>query len=236
MSKFLDASDSRGIADHGWLYSRHTFSFADYYNPERMSFGKLRVINDDIVTAGEGFATHSHKNMEIISVPITGALRHQDSMGNVHIIRAGDVQIMSAGTGITHSEYNASDKDPVNFLQIWVIPKQLNIPPRYDQRTPDPAARHNQFHYIITPEQDSADSMWINQDAWIALADFDHEFDDIHTLRMPGQGVYLFVISGRIIAGGEVLSARDGIGITGLNTLGIRAITASQILLMEVPV
>ena len=235
MTKQLDTADSRGIADHGWLYSRHTFSFADYHNPERMGFGKLRVINDDVVAPSEGFATHAHNNMEIISVPITGALRHQDSMGNVHTIRTGDVQIMSAGTGITHSEYNASDKDPVNFLQIWVLPKQRNIPPRYDQKTLDPAARHNQFHYIITPELNSLDSMWINQDAWVALADFDEEFDDIHSLRMPGQGVYIFVISGRIIVGGEILNARDGIGITGVNTLGIRAITASQILLLEVP-
>ena len=235
MTKQFDAAESRGIADHGWLYSHHTFSFADYHNPERMGFGKLRVINDDIVAPGEGFATHSHNNMEIISVPISGALRHQDSMDNVHTIRTGDVQIMSAGTGITHSEYNASDKDPVNFLQIWVLPKQRNIPPRYDQKTLDPAARHNQFHYIITPELNSLDSMWINQDAWVALADFDAEFDDIHSLRMPGQGVYIFVISGRIIVGGEILNARDGIGITGVNTLGIRAITASQILLLEVP-
>jgi redox-sensitive bicupin YhaK (pirin superfamily) len=235
MNKQLDHADSRGIADHGWLYSRHTFSFSDYHNPERMGFGKLRVINDDIVAPGEGFATHSHKNMEIISVPIRGALRHEDSMGNVHVIRTGDIQIMSAGTGISHSEYNASDKDPVNFLQIWVQPKQLDIPPRYDQRTLDPAARHNQFHYVISPDTQNADTMWINQDAWFALADFDQEFDDIYTPLNPGHGVYLFVISGRVIAGGEMLSERDGIGLSGVTSMGIRAIADSQLLLMEVP-
>ena len=235
MAKLLDHADSRGIADHGWLYSRHTFSFSDYHNPERMGFGKLRVINDDIVAPGKGFATHSHANMEIISVPIEGALRHQDSMGNVHVIRAGDIQIMSAGTGISHSEYNDSDKDSVNFLQIWVQPKELNIPPRYAQKTLDPAARHNQFHYIITPDKTNPDSIWINQDAWLALADFDEEFDDIYTPLNRGHGVYLFVISGRVIVGGEILNARDGIGVTDVTSLGIRAITASRLLLMEVP-
>ena len=235
MPKQLDPADSRGIADHGWLYSRHTFSFADYHNPARMGFGKLRVINDDIVAPEAGFATHSHRNMEIISVPLSGGLRHQDSMGNVHVIRSGDVQIMSAGTGISHSEYNASDKDPVNFLQIWIQPEQLDITPRYDQRTPDPRTRHNQFDYIITPERDNAHSIWINQNAWVALADFDEEFDDIFTPRMPGHGVYLFVISGRVIVAGEMLNDRDGLGVTATPTLGIRAISASRLLLLEVP-
>jgi redox-sensitive bicupin YhaK (pirin superfamily) len=235
MNKVLDHADSRGIADHGWLYSRHTFSFADYHNPERMGFGKLRVINDDIVAPGEGFGTHPHDNMEIISVPLRGTLRHQDSMGNVHLIRAGDIQIMSAGTGITHSEYNASDKDAVNFLQIWIRPKERDIAPRYDQKTFDPAGRHNQFQYIISPDKHNPETIWINQDAWFALADFDQEFDDVYTIQTPGHGMYLFVISGRIIVSGEILTARDGIGVTGINNLGIRALTASQFLIMEVP-
>ena len=235
MDTVVDHSDSRGIADHGWLYSLHTFSFADYHNPERMGFGKLRVINDDIVAAGGGFATHPHNNMEIISVPIQGALRHQDSMGNVHVIQAGDIQVMSAGTGITHSEYNASDKDSVNFLQIWVRPQQLDIPPRYGQKTFDPSTRHNQFQYIISPDKDNTDTIWINQDAWFALADFDQECHDVYTWQTPGHGVYLFVISGRIIAGGEILNARDGIGVSGATSLSIRALTDCRLLLMEVP-
>lgn len=235
MNKVLDHADSRGISDHGWLYSRHTFSFADYHNPERMGFGKLRVINDDIVAAGEGFATHSHNNMEIISVPLSGTLQHRDSMENGHVIQAGDVQIMSAGTGITHSEYNGSDKDPVNFLQIWVQPRQRNIPPRYDQKTFDPAGRHNQFQLVLSPDKTNRDAMWINQDAWFTLADFDREHHDVYTWYSAGHGVYLFVISGRLIAGGEMLSSRDGIGIAGVNSLSIRAISDSRLLLMEVP-
>lgn len=236
MNKQLDPADSRGIADHGWLYSRHTFSFAGYHNSERMGFGKLRVINDDIVAAGEGFATHAHDNMEIISIPLNGSLRHKDSTGNTHIIRTGDVQIMSAGTGITHSEYNASDSDPVNFLQIWVLPRQLDITPRYAQKTFDPAGRHNDFQCVISPDKDNTDALWINQDARFLLADFDQEHHDIYTVQTPGHGVYLFVISGRMIVSGEMLSDRDGIGLAGLNNISLRAISPSQILLIEVPV
>ncbi|MBI1424051.1 MAG: pirin family protein [Gammaproteobacteria bacterium] len=235
MQKQLDPAESRGIADHGWLYSRHSFSFADYHNPERMGFGKLRVINDDIVAAGEGFPTHSHANMEIVSIPLHGSLRHQDSLGSIHTIETGDIQIMSAGTGITHSEYNGSDKDSVNFLQIWIIPQERGITPRYDQKTFDPAGRHNQFQTILSPERDSADSLWINQDAWFTLADFEQEHHDFYDWHAPGHGLYLFVISGRLIAGGEVLSDRDGIAVTDANTLSIRAISNSRILLMEVP-
>lgn len=236
MYKQLDHAESRGIADHGWLYSRHTFSFADYHNPERMGFGKLRVINDDIVAPGEGFATHGHSNMEIISIPLHGTLRHQDNMGNTHIIRAGDVQIMSAGTGITHSEYNASDSESVNFLQIWVLPDARNITPRYEQKTFDPRTRHNHFQCVLSPDKEDQDALWINQDARFMLADFDQEHHDIYSVQTPGHGVYLFVISGRVIAGGETLSERDGIGLIGLNTLSLRAISASQLLIIEVPV
>jgi redox-sensitive bicupin YhaK (pirin superfamily) len=235
MHKILDPADSRGIADHGWLYSRHTFSFADYHNPERMGFGKLRVINDDIVAPGEGFANHSHANMEIVSIPLRGTLRHRDSLDNVHLIATGDVQIMSAGSGITHSEYNASDKEPVNFLQIWVLPQERGIAPRYAQKTFDPAGRHNQFQYILSPEQANPDTLWINQQAWFALADFEEEHHDVYDWHTPGNGMYLFVISGRLIAGGEILSARDGIAVSEVNSLSIRAISASQFLIMEVP-
>lgn len=236
MNKQLDPADSRGIADHGWLYSRHTFSFADYHNPERTGFGKLRVINDDIVAPGEGFDTHGHANMEIISIPLRGSLRHQDSTDNTHIIRTGDVQIMSAGTGITHSEYNASDTDPVNFLQIWVLPRKRNIAPRYAQKTFDPSGRHNEFQCVVSPDPDDDSALWINQDARFLLADFDQEHHDIYTMQTPGHGAYLFVISGRMIVSGEMLSERDGIGLSGLNNISLRAITPSRLLLIEVPV
>lgn len=235
MQKVLDQAESRGISDAGWLYSRHTFSFSDYQNPERIQFGKLRVINDDIVMPGEGFATHGHNNMEIISIPIRGTLKHKDSMDNVHIIEAGDIQIMSAGTGITHSEYNASDNDPVNFLQIWVLPEQRDIAPRYAQKTFDPAGRHNQFQLVLSPQRDNAESLWINQQAWFTLADFDQEHHEVYEWHQPENGVYLFVISGRVIAGGEMLNERDGIGVSAVNALSIRAITDSRILIMEVP-
>lgn len=235
MNKHLDPADSRGIADHGWLYSRHTFSFAEYHNMERMGFGKLRVINDDTVVPSEGFATHGHANMEIISIPLRGSLRHQDNTGNTHIIQAGDIQIMSAGTGITHSEYNASDTEPVNFLQIWVLPRDLNIKPRYAQKTFDPAGRHNDYQCIVSPDSNETDALWINQDARFLLADFDQEHHDIYTVQTTGHGVYLFVISGRMIVSGEILSDRDGIGLTGLNNISLRAISPSRFLLIEVP-
>ncbi|MEJ2397100.1 MAG: pirin family protein [Gammaproteobacteria bacterium] len=236
MHKQLDHAESRGIADHDWLYSRHTFSFADYHNPERMGFGKLRVINDDIVAPGEGFATHGHSNMEIVSIPLSGSLRHEDSMGNTHIIHSGDVQVMSAGTGITHSEYNNSDDESVNFLQIWVLPQKHNITPRYAQKTFDPAGRHNDFQCVLSPDKDDSEALWINQDARFLLADFDQEHHDIYSVQTPGHGVYLFVISGRMIVSGEMLSDRDGIGLTGLNTISLRAISPSRLLLIEVPV
>jgi len=236
MRKQLAPADSRGIADHGWLYSRHTFSFADYHNPERMGFGKLRVINDDIVSPGRGFDTHGHANMEIISIPLRGSLRHQDSTGNEHIIQTGDVQIMSAGTGITHSEYNASDTDSVNFLQIWVLPGELNIAPRYEQKTFGPEGRHNDYQCIISPEPDNPESLWINQDARFLLADFDQEHHDIYSIHTPGHAIYLFVISGRMIVSGEMLSDRDGIGLEGLNNISLRAISPSRLLLIEVPI
>ena len=149
MTKVVHRADSRGVADHGWLHSRRSFSFADYHDPERMSFGKLRVINDDVLKGGGGFSTHPHDNMEIVSLPLVGALHHRDSLGNTHVIRAGEVQIMSAGTGLTHSEYNESASEPVNFLQIWVLPKQLGVEPRYDQKTYADCAQRNHFCTLV---------------------------------------------------------------------------------------
>jgi redox-sensitive bicupin YhaK (pirin superfamily) len=172
MARILDTSESRGTANQGWLYSRHTFSFASYHNPERMGFGLLRVINDDIVDPSMGFGTHPHENMEIVSIPLSGSLKHEDSMGNQHIISAGEVQVMSAGTGITHSEYNNSESNDVNFLQIWVMPKITGIPPRYDQRRIDTDNIRNTFHPIIAP-LGTDDIVNINQDAYFSIANID---------------------------------------------------------------
>lgn len=234
MNKVIHKADTRGAAEHGWLHSRHTFSFAGYRDPERMGFGKLRVINDDVVAPGAGFDTHPHDNMEIVSVPLSGALRHRDSMGNIHVIKHGEVQIMSAGSGITHSEYNDSTTEPVNFLQIWVIPKEMNIEPRYGQELFSASDRRNRFQTVVSPEQ-SDDAVWINQDAWFSLADFDAGRNETYSMNKAGNGVYFFVIEGQIETAGEKLEQRDGIGITETSAFPLRATGDCQLLAIEVP-
>ena len=168
----LHKADTRGNANHGWLQSRHTFSFANYYNPERMNFGALRVLNDDSVAAGMGFGTHPHDNMEIISIPLEGDLEHKDSMGNISVIKHGDIQVMSAGTGIFHSEYNKNKDRLVKFLQIWVFPDKKNVTPRYDQITLDLADRHNKLQQILSPDAEDT-GVWIHQKAWFHLGKFE---------------------------------------------------------------
>ena len=217
MNKIIHRADSRGVADHGWLYSRHTFSFAGYHDPERMGFG-----------------THPHDNMEIVSVPLAGALRHRDSMGNTHVIRAGEVQIMSAGTGLTHSEYNDSASEAVNFLQIWVLPKQRNIAPRYGQRAFEHSDHHNRLQTVVAPE-DNGESVWINQDAWFSLGDFDTGQFTHYQVKKTGNGAYLFVIDGAVAVAGETLAKRDAIGITDSAGLDIAAAADSRLLVIDVP-
>jgi len=227
-------NQSRGLADHGWLKSRHTFSFADYYNPESMNFGLLRVLNDDIVTPSMGFGTHPHENMEIISIPLSGALRHQDSMGNKHIISTGEVQIMSAGSGITHSEYNDSSSEDVNFLQIWVLPKERDITPRYDQKLFDEGNRKNRFQLLVAPEN-SEETVLINQDAWFSLADIEAEKQVVYEKNDKKNGVYFFVIEGNVNIDGNAVKRRDGLGIVDGKTYPIVAQSKAQILAIEVP-
>jgi redox-sensitive bicupin YhaK (pirin superfamily) len=193
----LHKADTRGDADHGWLHSRHTFSFADYYDPERVHFGMLRVLNDDIVKAGMGFGTHPHDNMEIISIPLEGDLEHKDSMGNVSVIKHGDVQVMSAGTGITHSEYNRNKDRLVKFLQIWVFPNRENVKPRYDQITLNIADRHNKFQQILSPDPED-EGVWIYQNAWFHLGQFDKGFNADYNIKAKGNGVYALRISSLI--------------------------------------
>ena len=231
----LHKSDSRGDANHGWLHSRHTFSFANYYNPERMHFGALRVLNDDVVAAGMGFGTHPHDNMEIVSIPLEGDLEHKDSMGNVSVIKHGDVQVMSAGTGITHSEYNKNKDKPVKFLQIWVLPNKLNVTPRYDQITLDSSMRRNKLQQIVSPNSDD-EGVWVHQDAWFHLGTFDKGFSTEYNIKKKGNGVYAFIIKGDVTIAGTSLNERDGMGIWDTNNFSIEANSAdAEVLLMEVP-
>jgi hypothetical protein len=230
----LHKSETRGDANHGWLHSRHTFSFADYYDPERVHFGMLRVLNDDIVEAGMGFSTHPHDNMEIISIPLEGDLEHKDSMGNVSVIKHGDVQVMSAGSGITHSEYNRNRDRRVKFLQIWVFPNRKNVKPRYDQVTLNIADRHNKFQQILSPDPDD-EGVWIYQNAWFHLAQFDKGFSADYKVKASGNGVYTFVLSGDITINNQELNPRDGFGIRDTDKLFVKADSDAEFLIMEVP-
>jgi len=230
----LHKADTRGVADHGWLNSRHTFSFANYYNADRMHFGVLRVLNDDQVAAGKGFGTHPHDNMEIISIPLEGDLEHKDSMGNVAVIRHGDVQVLSAGTGITHSEYNKNHDKQVKFLQIWVFPNKRGVTPRYDQITLKPEDRKNKLQQILSPNPDDA-GVWIHQNAWFHLGDFDKGVSADYAIKAKDNGVYVFVLSGDITVNGQQLNRRDGLGIWDTDSLHIEANSQAEFLLMEVP-
>jgi len=200
----LHKSETRGHANHGWLESYHTFSFANYYNPERMHFGVLRVLNDDRVNPGMGFGAHPHDNMEIISIPLEGDLEHKDSMGNVATIKHGDIQVLSAGTGIQHSEYNRNQNQLVKFLQIWIFPNKKNVTPRYDQITLDVSQRHNKLQQIISPNE-SDEGVWIHQDAWFHMGTFDANIETNYQFKKSGNGVYAFVLKGDFMIEGKNL-------------------------------
>ncbi|TNF33201.1 MAG: pirin family protein [Gammaproteobacteria bacterium] len=234
MAREIHRSDSRGTADHGWLKSRHSFSFADYHNPQRMGFGMLRVINDDVVAPSRGFATHSHSDMEIISIPLAGALRHKDSMGNQHIISAGEVQIMSAGTGISHSEYNHSTTDDVNFLQIWILPDVIGIEPRYEQKRFAEKERKNRFQLLVSPAGDHG-SIRINQKAWFSMVDLDRDQAVTYQARGIETGFYVFVIEGDINIDNDRLAKRDALAISDDAPFTLKANADSQVLCIEVP-
>ena len=234
MNTVLHKAETRGHANHGWLDSHHTFSFATYYNPERMHFGVLRVLNDDVVSEGRGFGNHPHDNMEIISIPLEGDLEHKDSMGNTTVIKQGDVQVMSAGTGIFHSEYNKNPDKPVKFLQIWVFPNKKDVSPRYDQVTVKDLAKDNSFYQVLSPNPDDA-GVWIHQDAWFHLGNFEAGIQEAYTLRKPGNGLYVFVIEGKVEVAGNVLGTRDGLGLWNTEGITLESIEASKVLLMEVP-
>ncbi len=230
----LHKADTRGHADHGWLNAYHSFSFASWYNPERVQFGVLRVLNDDTVAPGMGFGTHPHDNMEIITIPLEGDLAHKDSMGNAATIKTGDVQVMSAGTGIQHSEFNPNPDQRTKLFQIWLFPKTRNVEPRYQQITLNQAEQKNNFAQILSPNPDDS-GVWIHQDAWFHLADFDKGFAKTYEIKKEGNGMYVFVISGTITVDGQELETRDGLGITEFETLDIKATTDAKFLLMEIP-
>lgn len=230
----IHKSESRGLANHGWLKSHHTYSFARYYNPERIGFGVLRVLNDDHIEPSMGFDTHPHENMEIISIPLNGALRHKDSMGNQYIIESGEVQVMSAGSGITHSEYNHSDTDAADFLQIWIFPDKLNIEPRYEQQRFHSGKRKNQFQLLVSPDG-RQDSLSINQDAYLSLIDIEEGHSANYPLFGPDNGIYLFVLSGSLAIGDIHLDERDGAEVSDITGVNLIAVKNTQLLCIEIP-
>lgn len=234
MKKVVYPSSERGHVNFGWLDSHHSFSFGHWYHPEKIHFGALRVLNDDVVSGGGGFPTHPHDNMEIVSIPLNGALAHKDSTGTDGIIKAGDVQIMSAGSGIRHSEFNASKTDPVNFLQVWVFPKVKNIKPHYDQKTFNTADRQNKWQVVVSPnEQDGG--VWINQDARFALATVEAGKEVLFTPAFKGNGVYFFVLDGEVEIGDTSLGKRDAIGVYETDSLTVKASKTAEVLAIEVP-
>ncbi len=227
---------SRGHANHGWLDSYHTFSFAGYHDPERVHFGALRVLNDDTVAGGMGFGTHPHENMEIISIPTSGDLEHFDNMGNRQVIRQGDVQVMSAGTGIQHGEKNKNADTPVKFFQIWVIPNKKNVTPRYDQKSFAYGDKHNKLLTVVSPIGTNDGGVQIHQDAWFSLGKLDSGFATSYLVKKKENGVYAFVIEGDVTINGEKLNRRDGLAITDAAVLDIKADSNAELLLMEIPV
>lgn len=235
MKTIFFSNTDRGHANHGWLNSYHTFSFGGFHNPSKMNFGALRVLNDDTVNGGMGFSKHPHDNMEIVSIPLEGGLEHQDSMGNKTLIKKGEVQIMSAGTGVFHSEKNESGKAPVKFLQIWVFPDKKNIEPRYDQKVFNLSARKNKFQTVVSPLGTTDEGVKINQNAWFSLVDLENENTLTYNLKDKNNGVYVFVLEGELEIDGQKLIKRDGLRITETELVTITSSQDAEVLLMEIP-
>ena len=233
MQTILHLAADRKKVNFGWLNSYHSFSFGNYYDAAKTNFGALRVLNDDTINGGTGFGKHPHDNMEIISIPLKGALQHEDTTGTKAIIKANDVQIMSAGTGLQHAEKNHSKTEETSFLQIWIFPKKEDITPRYDQKSFDPLLRKNQLQVVVSPTD--ADAVWINQDAWLSRFDPDAGNKTIYTIRQKGNGVYVFVLEGSITIDNQVLQARDALGIWDTDSVNLSANRASQVLFIDVP-
>lgn len=235
MKKVFYKADTRGDANHGWLHSKHSFSFANYYNRERMNFGLLRVVNDDKVAGGQGFGTHPHENMEIISIPLSGDLEHKDSMGNKHIIRSGEIQVMSAGTGITHSEYNANQDKDVKFFQIWVYPREKGVKPRYGQKEFNFDKKRNDLTLIVSPDK-AEESLWVHQDVWFSIGDFDKDKGVNYQCKKKSNGVFAMAIEGSFQVGETTLEKRDAVGIWDVDSFDMKALSDNaRILLIDVP-
>ena len=234
MKTIYHSAETRGNANHGWLKANHSFSFAQYYDPERMNFGALRVLNDDTIAPGKGFGTHPHDNMEIITIPLKGDLEHKDSMGNVGEINEGEIQVMSAGTGVYHSEYNKNKDKPINLLQLWVIPKTRNVKPRYDQKSLRECKKTNAFYQILSPNQDDG-GMWIHQDAWFHMGEFNQTTETEYMIKKQGNGIYIFVIEGAFKVGDQQLYQRDAMGVWEVKKISFVAEPNSKVLLVEVP-
>tara|TARA_B100000941_G_scaffold257530_1_gene207453 strand:+ start:337 stop:1050 length:714 start_codon:yes stop_codon:yes gene_type:complete len=234
MEKVFHSAESRGHANLGWLDANYSFSFASYFNPKRMNFGALRVLNDDTISPGKGFGTHPHDNMEIITIPLKGALEHKDSMGNIGAINEGEIQVMSAGTGVYHSEYNKNSDEDVNLLQLWIKPKKRDVNPRYDQLSIKGLKKKNSFYQVLSPYPED-DGVWINQNAWSHIGDFKELTSTNYVLKQKGNGVYVFVIEGVFKVENQILSRRDALGIWNTNKISFEAQSKSQVLLVEVP-
>jgi redox-sensitive bicupin YhaK (pirin superfamily) len=230
----LHKANERGHADHGWLNAYHSFSFANWYNPDKVQFGVLRVLNDDTIAPGMGFGTHPHDNMEIITIPLEGDLAHKDSMGNEEIIKFGDVQVMSAGTGIRHSDFNPNEDKRSKLLQIWLFPNKRNVEPRYQQITLDVKDRQNKLQQILSPNPEDA-GVWIHQDAWFHMGKFEKGITETYTVKRNENGVYAFIISGTVTINGQTLETRDALGITNTEKMEITATSDTEILLMDIP-
>jgi redox-sensitive bicupin YhaK (pirin superfamily) len=234
-NSIIHKADTRGYANHGWLKAKHSFSFADYYNPERMHFGALRVLNDDYVEGGMGFGTHPHNNMEIITIPLAGAIEHKDSMGNGTVIKRGDIQVMSAGSGIMHSEFNYNKNVPLQLLQIWVFPNKKNVEPRYQQITLNENSYLNQLLQIVSPNKED-EGVWVHQNAWFNIGNFSSNQSVSYKLKSADNGVYAFIINGSFEVDGTLLNSRDGMGIWNTTGFDFKAMEEnSEILLMEIP-
>lgn len=234
MNSVLHKANTRGNANHGWLKANHSFSFANYYNPERMHFGVLRVLNDDTIAPGRGFGTHPHDNMEIITIPLEGDLKHEDNMGNGTVIKNGDIQVMSAGTGITHSEFNANNNSEVKLLQIWLFPNKKNVEPRYDQIEIKSISKTNEFNQILSPFKDDQ-GVWIHQNAWFQLGSFDKSTAIDYNIKKETNGLYVFMIEGQAKVNDQDLYLRDGYGLWNTEEIKIQAEKGSKILMMDVP-
>lgn len=234
MKTILHKSETRGHANHGWLDTHHTFSFANYYQQDRVNFGALRVLNDDWIAAGEGFGTHPHDNMEIITIPVLGVVEHKDSMGNHGTIKAGEIQVMSAGTGIFHSEYNHEKTIPLELFQIWVFPNKRNVTPRYDQVSLADIEKVDEFFQILSPNPNDQ-GVWIHQNAWFHLGNLSEGWEGEYELKDKKNGVYFFVIEGNVTVAGQELTRRDGLGVSEASEVKIRSNSITKLLVMEIP-